>query len=215
MGTEEITNRLKRVEGQVRGLQRMVDEHRDCEAILTQLMAARAALDRVDELRPAVVLMDIAMPELNGLDATAQIHERFPAVRVILLSMHAEEEYVARALAVGAAGYVLKSAEADELDKAIRTVVRGGSYLSPEVARQVAEGRVKAGSSGPELTQRQREILQLIAEGSSTRQIAAKLGVSIKTVETHRAKLMERLGIRDIAGLVRYAIRNRIAGLNP
>lgn len=179
--------------------------------VVAEAADGRDALGKVAELRPHVVLMDIAMPELNGLDAAAQIHARFPEVRVILLSMHAEEEYVARALAVGAAGYVLKSADAEELAQAIHAVARGGSYLSPAVASQVASGRVQAGRPGPELTPRQREILQLIAEGSSTRQIAAKLGVSVKTVETHRAKLMERLEIYDVAGLVRYAIRHGLA----
>ena len=180
--------------------------------VVAEAADGRAAVDEVEELRPHVVLMDITMPELNGLDAAAQIHDRFTEVHVILLSMHAEGEYVARALAVGATGYLLKNADAAELDKAIRTVARGGSYLSPEVARQVTSGRVQAGRPGPELTRRQREILQLIAEGSGTRQIAAKLGVSVKTVETHRAKLMERLDIHDIAGLVRYAIRQGLVG---
>lgn len=182
--------------------------------VVAEAADGRDALAKVDELRPHVVLMDIAMPEMNGLEATEQIHATFPGVKVILLSMHAAEEYVARALAVGAAGYVLKNADADELGQAIRTVAGGGSYLSPSVARQVATGRVQAGRSGPDLTRRQREILQLIAEGSSTRQIAAKLGVSVKTVETHRAKLMERLDIHDVAGLVRYAIRQGIVSSN-
>jgi DNA-binding NarL/FixJ family response regulator len=182
--------------------------------VVAEAANGRDALDQVDELRPHVVLMDIAMPELNGLDATAQIQGRYPEVHVVLLSMHADEEYVARALAVGAEGYVLKNADAAELEQAIRTVARGGSYLSPEVARQVASGRVQAGKAGAELTRRQREILQLIAEGSGTRQMAAKLGVSVKTVETHRAKLMERLDIYDVAGLVRYAIRQGLVGPN-
>jgi DNA-binding NarL/FixJ family response regulator len=196
------------------GMRALVDDLPGVE-VVAEAADGRAALDRIDELRPHVVLMDITMPELNGLDATAQIEGRFPEVHVILLSMHAEEEYVARALAIGAAGYVLKNADAAELDTAIRTVARGGSYLSPEVARQVTTGRVQAGKPGPELTRRQREILQLIAEGSGTRQIATKLGVSVKTVETHRAKLMQRLDIHDVAGLVRYAIRQGIVGPNP
>ena len=196
------------------GMRALVDDLPGVE-VVAEAADGRAALDRIDEMRPHVVLMDIAMPELNGLDAAAQVQGRFPEVHVILLSMHAEEEYVARALAIGAAGYVLKNADAAELDTAIRTVARGGSYLSPEVARQVTTGRVQAGNPGPELTRRQREILQLIAEGSSTRQIAAKLGVSVKTVETHRAKLMQRLDIHDVAGLVRYAIRQGIVGPNP
>lgn len=168
----------------------------------------REALHLVERHRPHVVLMDISMPELNGLEATERIARRFPETRVILLSMHSDEGYVARALAVGAAGYVLKNADAVELELAIRAVGRGDSYLSPAVARQVVRDGVRADTAGRRaLTPRQREILQLIAEGSSTKQIAAKLGLSVKTVETHRAKLMERLDIHDVAGLVRYAIR--------
>lgn len=151
------------------------------------------------------------MPELNGLDAARRIHQRYPNTRVLLISMYDNEAYVAEALAVGAAGYVLKDASAAELDIAVHAVARGESYLSPAVAKKIVAGHVPPRGEGAtglgRLTPRQREVLQLIAEGNSSKEIARKLGVSIKTVETHRTHLMERLDIHDIAGLVRYAIR--------
>jgi DNA-binding NarL/FixJ family response regulator len=173
----------------------------------------RETIRLVSEVRPQVVLMDITMAGLNGLDATERIVREFPDTRVIILSMHANEEYVRRALLVGAAGYVLKDAEKAELELALKSVARGGTYLSPSVSRPlVSDYTERAGRQSLErLTARQREILQLIAEGNSTKDIARDLGLSIKTVETHRAQLMARLDIHDIAGLVRYAIRAGIA----
>ena len=173
----------------------------------------REALRLVAELVPQVVLMDITMTGLNGLDATERITRDHPQVRVIILSMHANEEYVRRALLVGAAGYVLKDAEKAELELALKSVSRGGTYLSPSVSRPlISDYTERTGKHSLEkLTARQREILQLIAEGNSTKEIARGLNLSIKTVETHRAQLMARLDIHDIAGLVRYAIRAGIA----
>ncbi len=160
---------------------------------------------------PDLVLMDIAMPGLNGLDATSRIVKESPTTRVILLSMHANEEYFQQALQAGASGYLLKGAELAELELAIRTVGRGETYLTPMVARYAVEAyRAKSdGFSGPlaKLSMRQREILQLIAEGHTTKDIAQRLNLSIKTVETHRAQLMDRLDIHDVPGLVRLAIR--------
>jgi len=159
---------------------------------------------------PALVLMDIAMPGLNGLDATARILKESPTTRVILLSMHANEEYLQQALQVGASGYLLKGAELAELELAIRTVARGERYLTPAVAKYAIEAyREKTeGPVGPlaKLSMRQREILQLIAEGHTTKDIAQRLNLSVKTVETHRSQLMERLEIHDVPGLVRFAI---------
>jgi DNA-binding NarL/FixJ family response regulator len=173
----------------------------------------REALRLVAELKPHVVLMDITMSDLNGLEATARLTRHHPNVRVIILSMHSNEEYVRRALGVGAAGYVLKDAERAELELALKSVARGGSYLSPAVSRPVITDYAERASRDPvgRLTPRQREILQLIAEGHSTREIAAKLDLSAKTIETHRAQLMSRLDIHDVAGLVRYAIRAGVA----
>ncbi len=172
----------------------------------------REALRLVGQHRPHIVLMDITMPELNGLQATEQITRQFPEVRVLLLSMHASDEYVSEAFAAGAAGYMVKGAGAVELAIAIRAVARGESFLSPAVVKHVVSQDTppssdrSAGLRG-RLTPRHREILQLIAESNSTKEIARKLEVSVKTVETHRRKLMYRLDIHDVAGLVRYAIR--------
>jgi DNA-binding NarL/FixJ family response regulator len=169
------------------------------------------ALALIEKHRPDVVLMDITMPRLSGLEATARITREHPDVHVIVLSMHASEEYVWQALRAGAAGYVLKDAGLAELNLAIRAAARGEKYLSPTMSRHVVDGYVRGLT--PELsplerlTSRQREILQLVAEGLTTKEIAEKLHLAVKTVETHRGQLMSRLDIHDIAGLVRYAIR--------
>jgi DNA-binding NarL/FixJ family response regulator len=176
------------------------------------------ALHLVATLQPQVVLLDIAMPGLNGLETAARITETFPGVRVIMLSMHADEEYVLQALRAGATGYLLKGARRPELELAVTAVARGETYLSPAASKHVVGEYVqrttgtqelKEAEPGPaeRLTPRQREILQLIAEGQTTKEIARTLNLSVKTVEMHRSQLMERLQIHDVAGLVRYAIR--------
>jgi DNA-binding NarL/FixJ family response regulator len=171
----------------------------------------REALRLMKGLAPDVALMDIAMPELNGLDATAHAARDHPGVRVIIVSMHASEPYVQEALAAGAAGYLLKDADLDELERAIRSVMRGGRYLTPAVSRHLIGGSRGGASAeaprGGALSARQREVLQLVAEGRSTREIAERLHLSVKTVESHRAQLMEKLQIFEVAGLTRYAIR--------
>ena len=179
--------------------------------VIAEAGDGREALRLVRAHRPDVVLMDIAMPGLNGLEAAARIAKKFPNVRVIILSMHVNEEYVLQALRAGAAGYMVKGADAAELEIAIRAVARGETYLSPMVSKHVVTDYIQriSGETSPLelLTPRQREVLQLIAEGYSTKKIARTLKISVKTVETHRMQLMERLDIHDIAGLVRYAIR--------
>ncbi len=179
--------------------------------VIAEASDGREALRLVRVHRPDVVLMDIAMPGLNGLEAAARIAKIFPHVRVIILSMHVNEEYVLQALRAGAAGYLVKGADAAELEVAIRAVARGETYLSPTVSKHVVTDyiqRISGETTSLELlTPRQREVLQLIAEGYSTKKIAHTLKISVKTVETHRMQLMERLDIHDIAGLVRYAIR--------
>jgi DNA-binding NarL/FixJ family response regulator len=161
--------------------------------------------------QPDLVLLDIAMPGLNGLEVAAQIAQTFPQVRVIILSMYVNEEYVLRALQSGAAGYLLKDADPVELELAVRAVARGETYLSSIVSKRVIDDYLQRVSGEPgssvHLTPRQRQVLQLIAEGRTTREIAGALDISVKTVETHRAQLMDELDIHDIAGLVRYAIR--------
>ena len=162
--------------------------------------------------RPDIVLLDISMPGIGGLEASAQLKQELPEVRVVMLSMHANEEYVLQSLRAGAAGYMLKDSATAELELALQAVMRGESYFSPPISKQMVEGYVqRVGAEQPaadHLTPRQRQVLQLIAEGLSTKEIAYRLELSVKTVETHRAQLMERLQIRDIAGLVKYAIRS-------
>jgi len=199
------------------GLRTLLEQMPGTE-VVGEASNGREALDLIKAAPPDVVLMDITMAEMNGLVATAQITHDFPQVRILMLSMHATKEYVTQALQAGASGYLLKDAAPTELELAIRSVMRGEKYLSPAVSTHViadylqrttgSTSRVDTMiSSTTPLTLRQREILQLIAEGNTTKEIAAKLTLSVKTVETHRTQLMERLDIHDIAGLVRYAIR--------
>lgn len=163
------------------------------------------------ELHPDVVLLDVGMPGLNGLDAATQLVKADPRTRVLILSMHSAEEYVLRALRAGCAGYLLKRSAVSELEVAVRAVARGETYLSPSVSKQVVDDYVgrTGGSSDPleALTPRQREILQLVAEGHTSKEIAERLQLSFKTVEAHRAQIMERLNLQDVTGLVRFAVR--------
>ena len=187
--------------------------------VVAEAIDGREAIQLLGTTQPDIVVMDIAMRGLNGLEATAQIKKDAPQVRVIILSMHANEEYVIQAIHAGAMGYLLKDAATAELELAVRAVARGETYLSPVVSKHVisnylqrvsgddSEGLRRETSFGDSLTSRQREILQLIAEGHTTREIAETLHLSVKTIETHRTQLMDRLDIHDIAGLVRYAIR--------
>ncbi len=169
------------------------------------------ALRLAETLRPDIVLLDIGMPGLNGLEVAGRLATVDPPVRVIILSMHISEEYVLRALRAGCAGYLLKGSAVAELEVAIRAVARGETYLSPAVSKHVVDDYVTrtGGAADPldALTPRQREILQLAAEGHSSKEIAERLGISYRTVEAHRAQLMERLGVHDLAGLVRFAVR--------
>ena len=186
--------------------------------VVAEASDGHEALDLIRTHQPDVVLMDIAMPDLNGLEATGRVVQEFPRVSVLILSMHTNEEYVMQALHAGAAGYLLKTAVTTELELAVRAVARGETYLSPAISKQVIADylrRVRSNEDRPThasspyqlLTPRQREILQLIAEGHTTKAIAQRLQVSVKTAETHRTQLMQRLDIHDVAGLVRYAMR--------
>lgn len=177
--------------------------------VVGEAASGEEALALSERERPDIVLMDIAMKGLTGLEAAARMREQQPQVRVVILSMHSGEEYVMQAMRAGVAGYLLKDAATGELELALRSVMRGESWFSPAVSRQVVAGYVQrvGGESAPDLTARQREVLSLLAAGKSTKEIAFALKLSAKTVETHRAQIMERLGIRDVAGLVRYAMR--------
>jgi DNA-binding NarL/FixJ family response regulator len=172
----------------------------------------RQALELIKKTSPNLILLDISMAELGGLEALPRIVRDFPGVKVLILSGHANEEYVLRALRCGATGYMLKEAAAEELGLAIKAVAQDKTYLSPSVSRTVVESYLQraAGEEGPieQLTARQREVLQLIAEGKNTKEIASTLEISVKTVEAHRLQLMARLDIHDVPGLVRYAIRS-------
>lgn len=174
------------------------------------------AVSMTSELNPDIVFLDLAMPGVSGLEALAQLTESYPAVKVIVLSMHTSEEHVLRALRLKAAGYMLKDVAPDELQSAINAVISGDNWLSPAVSKKVIAGyvgRTEESETVDSLTGRQLQVLKMIAAGKGTKEISSELELSVKTVETYRAQIMERLEIRDIAGLVRYAIRQGLVPL--
>src|ERR1041384_6192950 len=197
------------------GLKHVVETQPDME-VVSLAVDGREAVRQARELAPDVVLMDLSMPELNGADATRAILERDPRCRVIVLSMYAEREYVRRALKAGAAGYIVKRSAAKEVVEAIRAVYAGQRYLSARIADVVIDDYAGDERDDPlaRLSAREREVLQLLAEGHTGAQIAERLSLSQKTVETYRARLVEKLGIRDVAGLVRFAIQRGIVSLD-
>lgn len=204
------------------GLKSMLAREMDIE-VVGEAENGREAIDETRALRPDVVVMDIGMKELNGIDATKKLIEEFPDIRVIGLSMHSDGRYVSEMLRSGARGYLLKDSAIDELTEAIRVVAGGGTFLSRGVTGVVLEDYVRrmSGSDGTEvqgpakaLSTREREVLQLIAEGLSTKQIAAQLHLSGKTVETHRRQIMDKLGIYNIAGLIKFALREGLTTLD-
>ncbi|MDX9857921.1 MAG: response regulator transcription factor [candidate division Zixibacteria bacterium] len=179
----------------------------------------RLAVRLCRELSPDLVVMDVGMPELNGIEATRQIKTEMPNIKVLAVSMHADRQYVAGMLSAGASGYVLKDSAFTELSEAIRIVTRGGRYLSPDIVDVVVEDYAHRlspalGSALQKLSAREREVLQMIAEGFATADIAAKLNVSRKTVETHRKNLMLKLDIRTVAELTKFAIREGLTSLD-
>jgi DNA-binding NarL/FixJ family response regulator len=171
----------------------------------------REALDLIESLKPDVALVDISMPGMTGLDVTARVVLECGETKVVIVSMHKESAFVQHSLSAGAMGYLLKDCGTHELESAIRAVMRGETYLSPSISGHVVTDLLRGahGSEGARkpLTQRQLDVLRMIAQGTTTKAIAHRLGISAKTVETHRAQIMERLNIHDVAGLVRYAIR--------
>jgi DNA-binding NarL/FixJ family response regulator len=198
---------------------RSLVESLDGVKIVAQASNGREAVALAQEHKPDLMIMDISMKELNGIEATGQIKSEVPDTRVLILSMHTTEDFVRRAIKAGASGYLVKDSAPLELKMAIESIMRGEVYLSPRVSKHLVSGFLEGSGEQQEtmldaLTPRQREILQMIAEGKSTKEIAYQLDVSVKTIETHRAALMERLGIHDVAGLVIYAVRNGLVSLD-
>jgi DNA-binding NarL/FixJ family response regulator len=191
------------------GFRAMLKTLHDVE-VVGETENGREALELIRKHVPDIALLDITMPGLTGLEVAVRVSAELPKVRVIILSMHTEDEYIVQAIRAGIAGYLLKNAEPMELELAIRSALGGDIYMSPGISRRVVHEfarKTTFTTTMDLLSPRQREILQLLAEGNSNKEIATVLKLSIKTVETHRKELMERLGLHDVAGLVRYAIR--------
>lgn len=197
------------------GLRRILEADEDIE-IVGESGDGRTAAEMVRRLHPNVVVMDIALPELNGIEATRQITKRSEGTKVLILTMHADDVYVRQSLKAGARGYLLKDSEDLDLLKAVKAVGRGGSFFSPLVSKVLLEGYLgDVAGQGVEdnlalLTDREREVLQLIAEGKTNKEIATLLTVSINTVETHRKHIMEKLDLHNTAEIVRFAVRKKI-----
>jgi DNA-binding NarL/FixJ family response regulator len=198
------------------GVRRMLNDQPDFR-VLAETGTGRAAVELAAELSPDVVVMDVTMPELNGVEATRQIRAASPSVRVLALSMHVERQFVTAMLAAGAGGYVLKDCPFEELVRAIREVAAGTTYLSPKVQDVLLKGYVGADNPakryGESLSPREREVLQLVAEGRNTKEIANRLHLSPKTVETHRRQAMAKLNVSSVAELTHYAIREGMTSL--
>lgn len=202
----------------------LADDHRlvraGLRALLEEMPGVRVvaeasngleAIDLVRRTRPDLVLMDVTMPGLNGIDATGVLHREMPDLPVLMLSMHREDDFVVRSLRAGARGYVVKDAGAGELHRAVRAAIQGKTFISPDLPSEEIERRLEAPPGRDEpLTLRQREILQLLVEGIGVKEAALRLRISSKTVETHRERIMERLRIHDLPGLVRYAMSRGI-----
>ena len=202
-----------------KGIYSLLKNHDDLE-IVGETKDGRETVKMARELKPDIVLMDIAMPILNGLEATRQIKKTDPKIKVLILTIHKNEEYVLNALQVGASGYLEKDTGVDELLNAIHSVYQDNSFLSPGISKTVIDAyllrasKVKESTVFETLTNREREVLQLIAEGFTNREVAKQLFIAVKTVEAHRAHIMDKLDIHDIAKLVKYAIRKGMVDLN-
>jgi DNA-binding NarL/FixJ family response regulator len=175
----------------------------------------RAAVQATGQFHPDVVLLDISMPLLNGIEAARQIRAQFPATKVVFLTMHTDLAYVSEALRAGASGYLLKRSAVSELGDAIRTAMTGAVYITPQIASRMRESVRSDIIARPTLTARQREVLQLIAEGFSSKEMAFQLSISPKTAEFHRAAILQKLGLNGTAALIRYALEHHISGYRP
>jgi DNA-binding NarL/FixJ family response regulator len=195
------------------GIRSLLDRMTDVQ-VVAEASDGHEALRLIEEYQPDVVLMDISMPNLTGLEATARVTRNFPKVHVIILSMHSSEEFVSRALASGAAGYLVKTCSASQLEQAIAIVASGKTYLGlPDVVADAVVHKSAERALLERLTPRQSEVLRLLAEGGSMKSIALSLDISVKTVETHRAELMNRLDLHDIPSLVRFAVKAGLISL--
>lgn len=198
-----------------RGLRNLLEEEADLR-VVGETCNGMEAVKLAEELEPDVILMDIAMPLLNGIDATSQITKRLPDAKVIILSMHADEGYLTRSLTSGAKGYLLKDSAEEDLIRAVRAVVSGHTFFSPGVAQTLVEQYLQSlnHKTIPEpydlLTDREKQVLQLLANGKSNKEVAVLLDVSVYTVETHRANLMQKLGLHNTAEIVLYAVRKKL-----
>jgi two-component system, NarL family, response regulator NreC len=199
------------------GLRAILERETDVE-VIGEAQSGREAVEQVRALAPDLVIMDVAMKDMNGIEATRQIRATSEGVRVVALSSHSDRRYVSAILAAGASGYVLKANAYDDLLRAVRAAMRGGSYLSPDVAGSVIEAATASRPSDASvyalLGPREREVLQLLAEGLTSRQIAARLHLSPVTVESHRRNLMSKLGIHSVAELTKYAVREGLTSLD-
>lgn len=197
------------------GLRSLIDAQTDL-AVMACVTDGREALRKVSELMPDVVVMDVAMPELNGIEATHLIHARVPATQVLILSMHSNQEYVLRALQAGARGYVLKKNAANEVLTAIRAVHAGRRFLSRQITESVIDDYIRGSNDNllDALSSRERQVLQLLVESKSTLVIAESLSLSPKTVETYRGRIMQKLGIDDMPGLVKFAIQRGLTSVD-
>lgn len=203
----------------VRGGIRLLLESLEGIEVVAEAADGRQALELIRKHLPDILIADISMPGLNGLELVRRMGEESLPTKTVILSMHTDQEYVHRAIAAGARGYVLKGSGIEELGLAIQSVLRGEVYLSPGITRPIVDAYLEREGSrarpGGELTPRQREVLRLLAEGETTKAVAHRLGISAKTVEAHRSQLMERLQIHDLPGLVRYAIRTGLISSDP
>jgi DNA-binding NarL/FixJ family response regulator len=187
--------------------------------VIAQAENGREAVEKARTLKPDLVIMDVSMPDMNGIEATRRIVGDDPQIRVIALSMHADKRFVGEMLNAGVAGYLLKHSAMDELQQAIQSVMANKKYISPEIAGVVIDDYLlhlsAAATAPPPLSPREREVLQLIAEGKATKEIAALLHISVPTVETHRQHIMEKLQLFSVADLTKYAIRTGLTSLEP
>lgn len=193
------------------GLRSLLEKQPDVE-VITEAESAQKALKLVEEFKPDLVIMDVVMPSLNGIETTRRILAKTPGVKVIALSMHADKRFVMEMLRAGASGYLLKDCAFEELDEAIRAVMQDRTYITPRIIDIIVKDYFSASdkpasSALSALTSRQYEVLQLLAEGKTTREIAHQMSLSVKTIESHRQQIISKLNIRSIAGLTKYAIR--------